>query len=425
MAVSADGQQVAFSPLADNLTEQDCDTSLGWHVFLRDRDEAMTFALTCTPAGAAGSSVQGQAAISADGKHIVFRSTNANLVPDDLNGAADIFVYSIESETDSRIERVSISSDGMEGAGCPCAWPDPCDCEPQSFCSHPSVSENGRFVVFASYADNFVDDDPPDTLDVFLHDREDGTTQIVSRAADGAMANGDGWEPVISDDGAFVAFTSRADNLGVYDTNGQPDIYIWCRETGAIQRLSIATDGTEANGFSSSPGIDADGRRITFVSGATNLARPDTNDYLSDVFLHDRAFGETVLVSTRQPSGAMRPAISADGRTVTFTTGAGDVYLWDVEDAGSELVVTNMQYSALSHEGKHIVVSGYNSLVSEDVNDDKDVYLLSDSSMDPPDDTEICDDGIDNDEDGRIDCRDRDCRRDPLCRAVGGSRKDR
>jgi hypothetical protein len=109
---------------------------------------------------------------------------------------------------------------------------------------------------------------------------------------------------------------------------------------------------------------------------------------------------------------------------VTFTTGAGDVHLYDIANATAGLVVTNMQYSALSQGGEQVVVSGYNSLVPEDTNDDKDVYLLSEGGVELPDDGEICDDGIDNDGDGRADCRDRDCRRDPACRTLPGGGRD-
>jgi Tol biopolymer transport system component len=424
MAVSADGNRIAFSSLADNLTDDEFDTSLGWQIYLRDRDAGKTTMITGRPDLMTGSSVEGQAAISADGRYIAFRSTNANLVAGDTNGAADIFIYHVADDGSSQIERVSVSSDGEQGSGCPCAWPDPCNCAPDTFCSHPSVSEDGRLVTFASYADNFALNDQPDTLDVFIHDRETGTTYPISKAPDGVMGNGDSWDPVISANGAFVAFVSNADNLGVLDNNGQPDIYLWCRETDTIVRVSIATDGTEANGASSMPGIDGEGFRIAFASGATNLATPDINGYVPDVFVHDRISGETILLSRNQESGGRRPAISGDGETVIFTTGGDDIYGNVITEGSSELVVKNMQYSAVSREGEQIVVSGYNSLVEVDTNDDKDVYLLG-GAIEPGGDTEICDDGIDNDADGKIDCRDKDCRKEPVCKSSGGGGKIR
>lgn len=422
-AVSAEGRFVAFSSLAENLIEPDenCDPS-SWHVFLRDRESATTTMITCIADVFSGSSVEGEAAITSDGKFIAFRSTNGNLVENDTNGSADIFVYSEDG-----LERVSLASDGSEGSGCPCGWPDFCYCEYFNFCSHPSISADGRYVVFASYAENFFAGDLPDTLDVFLHDRDQGTTEIISIAPSGSLASGDSWEPSISADGKFVSFTSRADNLGVEDTNGQPDIYLWSRETGSIQRVSVASDGSEANGFSAEPVIDAQGGRIAFTSGATNLETPDVNDYTTDVFVHDRISGNTTMLSAGMESGARRPAISDNGRIVSFSTGGDDIYIVDLEEAGpARLIVRNMQYSALSKEAMAIVVSGYNSLVPEDTNGDKDVYLLAIGEPDQPSgDIEICDDGIDNDADGLTDCSDRDCRRDPACTITGGGGRDR
>ncbi|MEN8165844.1 MAG: hypothetical protein ABFR65_00015 [Pseudomonadota bacterium] len=421
-AVSADGRFVAFSSTAENLIEpgDECNTS-SWNVYLRDRDNATTNMLTCTPNLFSGSSVQGEAAITPDGTAIAFMSTNGNLVENDTNGSADIFVYSANG-----LERVSLASDGSQGSGCPCGWPDFCYCEYFTYCSHPTISADGRYVAFASYAVDFFDGDLPDTLDVFLHDRELGTTEMISVTPGGAKANGDSWEPSISADGEYVAFTSKADDLGVDDGNGVQDIYLWERQTGVIQRVSLSSDGSEANGFSADPVIDAMAGRIVFTSGATNLATPDVNGYYTDVFMHDRTSGETVMLSANMESGGARPAISDDGTTVSFTS-SDDIYRVKIDGTGAaNLVVTNMQYSALSHAGEAMAVSGYNSLLPEDTNSDKDVYLLVDDGQvePPPPGIEICDDNIDNDGDGLVDCSDRlDCRKDSACRTTGGGKK--
>ncbi len=414
-AVSAEGRFVAFSSLAENLIEQDegCNAQ-GWNVFLRDRETTTTTMVTC----AGGSSFLGEAAITPGGDFITFTSTYYNLVENDSNGSADIFVYS-----ENGLERVSLASDGTEGGGCSCGWPDTCNgCEPYTFCSHPTISADGRYVVFASYADNFYAGDLPDTLDVFLHDRDQGTTEVVSIAGDVSLANGASSSPSISADGEYVVFVSAADNLGAADNNGVPDIYLWQRETQQIQRVSVASDGTEANSFSADPVIDAEGQRIVFASGATNLASPDVNGYSTDVFLHQRETGETVILSAGMDTGGQRPAISDDGNVVSFTS-SDDIYQVDLDGTSTaKLLQTNMQFSALSKAGEAIVVSGYSSLVSVDTNSDKDVYLLTEDDQvePPPPSIEICDDGIDNDGDGLVDCRDRlDCRTDPACRSGG------
>ncbi|MEN8178240.1 MAG: hypothetical protein ABFS39_06415, partial [Pseudomonadota bacterium] len=228
--------------------------------------------------------------------------------------------------------------------------------------------------------------------------------------------------PSISADGEYVAFTSEADNLGVEDNNGVADIYLWERQTQVIQRVSVSSDGVEANGHSSNPVIDAEAKRIAFASGATNLAS-DRNGFIWDVFVHDRESGETVNLSSALDSGGNRPAINDDGNIVSFTS-SDDVYQVELDGTGAtKLIVTNMQYSALSTAGEAIVVSGYNSLVPEDTNSDKDVYLIADDGQvePPPPSIEVCDDGIDNDGDGLVDCSDRlDCRTDPACRTGGG-----
>lgn len=425
-AVSAEGRFVVFSSLADNLTEQaECNTS-SWNVYLRDRENATTSMLTCVPNVFSGSSVQGEAAITPDGKFTAFLSTNGYLVEDDTNGSADIFVYS-----ENGLERVSLASDGSESAGCPCGWPDYCNgCEYSNYSSHPTISADGRYVAFATYADNFYEGDLSDSIDVFIHDREQGTTEVISIAPDGAIANDDSWAPSISADGEYVAFTSDADNLGVEDNNGVADIYLWHRETGDMQRVSVASDGVEANGNSSNPVIDAVGKRIVFASGATNLAASDQNGYIWDVFVHDRESGETVNLSSYLESGGNRPAISDDGNLISFTS-SDDIYQVETEGTGiAKKVVDWMQFSALSKAGEAVVASGYNELVPEDVNDevtitsyDKDIYLLAAGGQvePPPPSSEICDDDIDNDGDGLVDCSDRlDCRSDPACRTGGG-----
>lgn len=423
-AVSAEGRFVAFSSSAENLIEpgDECNTS-SWNIYLRDRETATTSMLTCVPNVFSGSSVDGDAAITPGGKFIAFLSTNGNLVENDTNGSTDIFVYS-----ESGLERVSLASDGSEGAGCPCGWPDYCNgCEPFNYCSHPTISADSRYVAFASYADSFYDGDLPATLDVFLHDRDQGTTEIISISPDGMLANGVSSAPSVSADGEYVVFTSEADNLGVEDNNGVADIYLWERETGDIQRVSVSSDGGEANGVSSDPVIDAEGERIVFTSGATNLVTRDANGFIWDIFVHDRNSGETVNLSDYLESGGRRPAISDDGGTISFTS-SDDIYQVEINETGAtKLVVTNMQLSALSKAGEAVVVSGYNSLAPEDTNRDKDVYLLTLSRQeDPSDDAEICDDGIDNDDDGLIDCSDRlDCRKDPACRTGGGGGRNR
>ena len=411
-AVSADGRYVVFSSLADNLTPDDVS---GWHVYLRDRDTGTTTLISDTGEDSVyGSSMEGGAVISADGRYVAFQSTNGQLVADDTNGSADIFVY---DRINDSIKRVSVASDGSESCACSCSWPDTCNgCEYHWVNSHPSISADGRYIAFTSFSYNFVDGDLPDTPDVFVHDQQTGTTTIVSRASDGNLGNADSGEPSISADGNFIAFSSKSDNLVVGDWNGQQDVFLWCRDTGSLTRVSIASDYSEGNSSSTDPVISADGNLIAFTSGATTLVTPDANGFIYDIFLHDFAQETTVMLSSGLQSGGQRPAISDNGEYVSFTSASDDIYLVNLASGQRQLVDDYMQFSALAESGEVIVLSGYASLVAADSNNDKDIYLLALDAQEPPTDSEICDDGIDNDGDGLSDCLDKkDCRKDPAC----------
>ena len=150
----------------------------------------------------------------------------------------------------------------------------------------PAISADGRYVAFGSDASNLVPGDTNGTSDVFVRDLRSGTTQRVSVATDGTQANGDSDSPAISADGRYVAFASYASNLVPGDTNGTADVFVRDLRSGTTRRVSVATDGTQANGDSGSPAISADGRYVAFESDASNLVPGDTN-HCVDVFVRD------------------------------------------------------------------------------------------------------------------------------------------
>ena len=182
-------------------------------------------------------------------------------------------------------ERVSVASDGTEGN--------------DSF--EPVISADGRFVTYDSYASNLVPGDTNNAIDVFVFDRQTNTIERVSVASDGTEPNiRQLSNPSISADGRFVAYTSDASNLVPGDTNGGSDIFVFDRQNNTTERVSVASDGTEATGnfdFGSIvPEISADGRFVAYSSDATNLVPGDTNDG-SDVFVFDRQTNTTQRVS--------------------------------------------------------------------------------------------------------------------------------
>ena len=254
--------------------------------------------------------------LSADGRFVAFYSVADNLIPGDINGSyGDIYVH---DRSTGITERVSVSSDGAQGNG------------ESGGDGPPSISADGRFVAFSSDATNLVPGDTNSFGDIFVHDRETGQTELVSVAPDGGQANGRSAGPSLSADGRFVVFGSTASNLVPDDVNGQWDVFVYDRSTGQTELVSVASDGRHANYSSGAPSISADGRFVTFSSPSTNLV-PGVNECWN-VFIHDRATSVTECVSVT-PEGipgnancyGERSPVSADGRFVAFESGASDL----------------------------------------------------------------------------------------------------
>lgn len=161
------------------------------------------------------------------------------------------------------------------------------------------ASANGRFVAFASDAPNLVKNDTNDSTDIFVHDRQTGKTTRVSVKSNGKQANGPSRDPSISNNGRYVAFESSASNLVKNDFDSVDDIFVHDRVTGKTKRVNIRTQkgtvlGTLAD--SSDPEISGNGRYVVFASMTTFLVNGDDNDS-SDVFIHDRKRNKTKLIS--------------------------------------------------------------------------------------------------------------------------------
>jgi Tol biopolymer transport system component len=159
----------------------------------------------------------------------------------------------------------------------------------------------------------------------------------VSVASDGTQANGASRFVSMSADGRYVAFASTATNLIPSDTNGAEDIFLHDRTTGETRRISIGLNGSEANGESRWPVISLDGCCVVFSSRASNLISNDTN-LTWDVFLFDIPTGETELISVAlngEPgnSASIQGTLSADGRFVMFNSSASN--LVDMPPPGS------------------------------------------------------------------------------------------
>src|SRR3990172_651309 len=194
-----------------------------------------------------------------------------------------------------------------------------------AFTGTPAISADGGFVAFHSAASILVPGDANGKLDVFVHDRATGTKERVSVDSAGAEGNDSSWVPAISGDGRFVAFESWATNLvlGDGDTYSFRDVFLRDRLSGATERVSVSIEGDEPNAESLGPAISADGRFVAFSSSASNLVPGDFG--YPDIFVRDRQTGVTTMVSVDSAGNkagghSYSPAISADGRFVTFSS---------------------------------------------------------------------------------------------------------
>jgi len=322
-SVSADLRYVAFSSFATNLLFGD--TNGFEDVFVRDRQTGTTERVSVDSTGTQGNGGSSLASISADGRYVAFVSSASNLVSGDTNALDDVFVHDRQTGT---TERVSVDSTGAESDG-------------DSL--EPSISADGRFVAFLSNATNLVAADSNNFGDILVHDRQSSTTERVSVDSAGAQSDGNSLRPSISADGRYVAFLSHATNLVAADSNAFGDVFVRDRQSSTTERVSVDTAGIQGNGDSSlSLALSADGRFVAFQSAATNLLASDTNVF-DDVFVRDRQSSTTERVSvdstgTQANGHSLEPAISADGRFVTFESDATNLVLGDTNTSGDIFV---------------------------------------------------------------------------------------
>jgi Tol biopolymer transport system component len=304
-AISANGRFVAFASDATNLVPND--TNHATDIFVRDLKRGTTRRVSVGPSGRQANGPSFDPSISADGRFIAFATDATNLVPGGTTGE-QVFVRDLRSNT---THLVSADSSGHPGNGA-------------SFT--PSISADGRFVAFASNAASLI---PGGTTheQVFVRNMKAGHTSLVSQSSSGKEANGPSFNPSIAADGKFVAFASDAGNLV---SHGSPYANVFVRNLkAATTRLASApSSGHPANGNSYTPSISAGGRFVAFVSSASNLVSGDTNR-VPDVFVRNLSTRSIVRVSVsssgrqgNRPSLLVDPALTANGRFITFTSQA-------------------------------------------------------------------------------------------------------
>ena len=323
-AVSADGRVIAFQSDASDLVPGD--TNQATDVFVRDRATGVLQRVSMTWNGMEGRGDSKCPSLSADGRWVAFASRAWNMVPGGANLGHprwDVYVHDRQA---SATTRVSVSASGGDPDG-------------DSEC--PSISGDGQRVVFASAAANLASDDDNQVKDVFLRDRADEKTVLVSKG--GGRTPGDSQRPVISGDGRFVAFESSALDLvpgqrfareTAFD-RAAPHVYVRDLSDETTELVSIGGART-ANGPSTFPSISADGRYVAFTSRATNLVAPALHNAFERAYVRDRRAGTVWLAAPIDPlqsdcgrdgvplhcqDGIQGPhAISADGRFVAFSS---------------------------------------------------------------------------------------------------------
>jgi Tol biopolymer transport system component len=318
--VSRDGRSVAFESYASNLHLDDRDTTLD--AFVRDlRADTTTLVSRATGAtGAKGNGPSYEPSLSGDGRFVAFTSGASNLAPGDGDSTFDAFVRDLQTNTTTLVSRAT-GIVGAKGNG-------------ESVAS--AISDDGRFVAFASTATNLAPGDGDNSFDVFVRDLQTYTTTLVSRAAgvSGAKGNGNSFAAALSADGQIVAFESAASNLHPADGDATFDVFVRDLQTSTTTLASRAdgADGAGGNGTSGEAALSADGRFVVYGSGASNLHAED-GDSTMDVFVRDLVADTTMLASRAGGSAGAKgngdsswPALSGDGRFVAFESVATNLH---------------------------------------------------------------------------------------------------
>lgn len=304
------------------------------------------------PVTANGNSIA--SGVSDDGRYIAYVTTATNVKTGitDANGDQDVYIYDMIDRTTALASHnsSSLTTTGNGKAG------------------SATISGNGRYILFTNDSTNLItgQTDTNADMDLFSYDRTNGAIVLVSRSASSATTTGNNGVRsfAVSDDGRFVVFTSEATNLvtGQTDTNAGLDVFLWDRNSGTTKLLSHANGSltTASDGVSDElVTIDQTGSRVAFSSAGTNLVagQSDTNGGL-DVFMNVTSSNSNVLAShstagnfTTANGASQAGRISGDGKYVVYaslgtdvvsgitdTNGGLDVFVFEFQTVTNQLV---------------------------------------------------------------------------------------
>jgi Tol biopolymer transport system component len=233
------------------------------------------------------------------------------------------------------------------------------------------VSDDGRYVVYSSYASDIVPGDTNGQSDVFLYDRLLGTTRLVSHDAAGSVGNDASIDPDISANGKYVVFASLASNLGP----ARPDyaVFRYTIATDTVATISLSPSGAAPTGYAFAPSISATGRYVAYESRAHNLVPGDHNNQ-ADIFRWDARTGKTTLIShtllgAQTDKLSYNATVSSDGRYVAYVTNSAtmgpadtnrlyNVYLYDTTTRLTVLVSRNAAGQAVGGQQPQLSANG-------------------------------------------------------------------
>lgn len=320
--------------------------------------------------------------LSFDGRYVVFESLASNLVSSDTNGSFDVFVH----DRDLRItEMVSVDSTGDQAPG---------------NSTNPATDDSGYRIAFACSSAMSPEDISP-SVDVYLRDRTAGTTTLISKRYKSQPFGAGAFRPAVSGDARFITFRCTDDDVVPGDTNGQSDSFLHDRQTGTTELVSIWGPGIQSNQGSDVSDVSDDGRYVAFSCAATNWV-PVGSQPFGGIYRRDRRLGVTEMVNVR-PDGTPSaypayggPEISGDGRYIVYESSALDVtgqgangtpniQLRDMRQTASSLIAVSphggrpnhqSQLARLSKAGSRVAFnSAASNLVLFDGNPSQDVFL--------------------------------------------------
>ncbi len=268
--VSSNGRYVTFESNATNLVADDTKNYID--IFVRDRETRETTRVSLSSTGKQVNNDSYGANISSDGRYVVYASDSHSIVSRDTNKITDVFLHDRETGNN---QRLSLNNEGIEG-------------DAASY--EPRISLDGKWVVFISRASNLVLNDTNNSEDVFLRDLTTQTTTRLSVNNQGQEGNDASFAPHISGNNRYIVFNSEANNLVNDDDNNTVDVFIYDRETQQINSVTPFSQ-TFSNSVASfyPPVISDDGRFVAYESRALNLIATDLNES-SDIFVYDRAY---------------------------------------------------------------------------------------------------------------------------------------